>query len=398
MSKIFRAIGGLFVRNNKVSWCIACTGLLYFIISFFYCSVFGSQNVSHRLKLSGSFADKRLYEETVIVNSYSNNERKSVIASVFKKILVRVTGHVDILENEDVKSATANPDNYLRKYSYEGGEQQAGTKPSLKLTFDQVSVDNLIKKTNFPILGGKRTNVLVVIAIDKQGDRYMINREGREEGADEIMKAFQARAIPAFFPLWDIADQSIKVGDVLGGVEDGLNELANRYYAKSFVVGKILALKKDNMQLYRGKLTYEFREKKYTRELEDVTFEELKLGIVNLVSETLSSDHIIQTADNEKSKTIMVVVNGMNALNKWDYLERRIKSISGVKDFKIKKLSKAHLEVKVNFSGDLKTFQDSMLADKKMKAILNKNILEQGKEGSVDLVDRYLHYNWYNEK
>ena len=360
--------------------------------------VFGSQNVSHRMQLSGSFADKRLYEETVIVNSYSNNERKMVIASVFKKILIRVTGHVDILENEDVKSATENLDNYLRKYSYEGGEQQSGMKPSLKLTFDQVSVDKLINKTKFPILGGKRTNVLVVIAIDNQGDRYMINREGREEGADEIMMAFQARAIPAFFPLWDIADQTIKVGAVLGGVEDGLNELANRYYAKSFVVGRILTLNKENKILYRGKLTYHFREKKYTRELEEVTFEELKLGIVNLVSETLSSDHINQTTDNEKSKTIMVVVNGMNALNKWDYLARRLKSISGVKNFKINKISKVQLEVKVSFSGDLKIFQDNMLADKKMKAIVNKNILEKRKEEKETIVDKYLFYNWDNEK
>jgi hypothetical protein len=196
-----------------------------------------------------------LYAAESQVFSQKRSERATAMVSALAEVLVKVSGRRDAALLPGVAQATRSPGKFLQQYRYralsaeerERALQEAAANnvkaadPQIVLfRFDKAAVDKVLRDNDLPVWGATRPATLAWLAVQDEGNRYLVGNDSLEPARELLTREAQRRGLALLLPLMDLEDQqSLSFADVWGGFRDPILRASARYRTESVMVGRM---------------------------------------------------------------------------------------------------------------------------------------------------------------
>jgi len=189
-----------------------------------------------------------MYEAEIELADQGRESRNEAMQEALGKVLLKVSGRTEVLEDEALRAEMANARRYVQQYRYrsessptgERSESSTGTKLFLHVSFDRGSVDGLLQRLGFTVWSAARPVTLAWLAVDDEKQRQLVGANDRGLVREVVEVMAESRAIPVKLPLLDLTDQSrVRAVDVWGGFTDNIESASARYESEAILIGKL---------------------------------------------------------------------------------------------------------------------------------------------------------------
>lgn len=213
-----------------------------------YTLVFGLGVVSGMIAPAGAAEVQDLYDARVPVIAQGESERHAAIRSAFAEVLVKVTGDQRAPSLSPLAATLDDPMKFVQQFRYRTleaprpEEADAGREytQAIHVSFDPQAVNQLLQDAGVPVWGRTRPTTLLWVAVEDQGERYLVDADSGVELPKTILQAAERRGLPVLLPLLDLVDQRrIGFTDVWGNFEDAVLGASARYETGAVLVGRL---------------------------------------------------------------------------------------------------------------------------------------------------------------
>ncbi|WDD97287.1 DUF2066 domain-containing protein [Thalassomonas actiniarum] len=189
---------------------------------------------------------KDLYQAKVPVNSQAKAERNRALKQALRSVIVKVSGQEAAVDNDVVKQAVANHQQYLSQYTYERlaaystKNDPVKNKLVLQATFDEHKINALFQQAQLSLWGNLRPQVLLWL-IEEQGlSRSILSSSSRSPLPGIATDYARQRGLPVIMPLMDLTDASqVRISDIWGRFAEPVRAASSRYYPEAIVVIRV---------------------------------------------------------------------------------------------------------------------------------------------------------------
>lgn len=179
---------------------------------------------------------KGLYQADTAVASQSTRERRQALKALLGKVLIKVSGQSNVVENPDIIRGVKKAVNMVTEFSFQRRDNQL----MLSATFDSVRVDGLLKEANIPVWGSLRPSVMVWMGIEDNGQRRVISETEHGNLLDTINNVADVRGLPLLLPVMDLEDQmNIDINDIWGRFSESVAKANLRYGTDYLIIAKV---------------------------------------------------------------------------------------------------------------------------------------------------------------
>ena len=189
---------------------------------------------------------KGLYEAEMFVGSQTRGERTLAMTAALAEGFTKVSGRRDARLRPSLAKALRSPGSYLQQYHYRPlpagtpTDTTAGDDPQLLvLRFDKPAVDKLLREAGLPVWGATRPSVLAWLAVEDDGQRYLLSADSPEPLRRLLEDSAQRRGLALLLPLQDLEDQmALGFADVWGEFRDPILRASQRYRPEVVLAGR----------------------------------------------------------------------------------------------------------------------------------------------------------------
>jgi len=276
---------------------------------------------------------KGLYESKVLVTSQAKKERTEALRQAFMRIIIRVSGRIDIVQSADypnIQEAIELATRYAQQYRYLKYKPQPGADQTKKLIlwvrFDEAAVTRLLSNNNIPIWGSARPATLVWLVIDNRGQREMIANNSQHEARNILVRQSRQRGVPLRLPLLDLKDRSsLRISDVWGNFESPIMLASQRYQTEAVLVGRAFQSTGGYWNV-RWSLYSDSRRQDWS--MSGSTLDEVLLPGIDTTAEILSSRYA--SAGQAEAGIVLVQVKDIKNLADYNRVLAYLKKLSHV--------------------------------------------------------------------
>jgi len=169
--------------------------------------------------------------------------RRAALSQALATVLVRITGDESVATSEAVQPLLRDPGQFVVQYRFiETPATEAGEQPELRLwaQFDEVALARALRKLGLPYWGRDRPDVLVWLAVDDHGQRFLVSETSASPLVEALHEAAQRRGLPVSLPLLDLEDQrAVSFSDLWGGFLGPVQQASERYRPQVVLVGRV---------------------------------------------------------------------------------------------------------------------------------------------------------------
>jgi len=184
-----------------------------------------------------------LFQVEVAAAGRDAGSRDAALGQALGQVLLRITGSAESLNKSSIKPVLKNPSRFAQQYRFrEIPAETPGQAEQLMLwvQFDGVALAREVREAGLPYWGSERPDVLLWLAIDNRGRRYLVSDNSEGSVAHSLSQSAYRRGLPLTLPLMDLEDQrAVQFTDVWGGFVGSLQEASQRYRPQVILVGKL---------------------------------------------------------------------------------------------------------------------------------------------------------------
>jgi uncharacterized protein len=183
-----------------------------------------------------------LFEAEVDATGRDTGARDAALAGALEQVLVRLTGSRAALQGAAGAGLLEQPGRFVEQFRFvepsAGDTLQSGLK--LWAQFDGVSLARELRQAGLPYWGPERPDVLVWLAIDDRGRRYLASETGAQPVTAMLQQAGQQYGVPLTLPLMDLEDQrAVEFTDVWGRFSGRVELASQRYRPQAILTARL---------------------------------------------------------------------------------------------------------------------------------------------------------------
>lgn len=288
--------------------------------------------------MSSAEVVKGLYEATVPVNSQSREERQQALQTALSEILVRVSGRQEVasgLPLPEIEAALAHPSRYAQQFRYRRVAQPAQTEEGeeqsdqvLWVRFDPAAIDELLRHSGLPVWGHTRPVILVWLAIDDRGHRFLLSNNDTHEARQLLMSQARRRGIPIRLPLLDLTDHAtVRTSDVWGNFEENIMKASSRYQPDGILVGQVY---QGLNGFWNARWTFHLQGRSYQWNRQGAVLAEVLDPGVDAMANTLGQHFAQYDRGDADNSAVVIQVKGVQGLPDYNRLVAYLNSLSSV--------------------------------------------------------------------
>jgi len=278
-----------------------------------------------------------LYEAEVVVQSQSHSERDKAMGDALLQVLKKVSGHSNVGSLSGISDALNHPDRFLQQYLYRGINEAQYPIPNVSsrsqlawFRFDEQAVNHLLRNNNLAVWGHTRPSTLVWLAVEENGQRYILGADSQEELRDVLLYDAKRQGMALVLPLLDLQDQqALSFADLWGNFQDSILNASSRYQAEAVLVGRLTLSSRDRWggrwTLYEGG-----RSISWEGQASDPSMV-LSSGMAGTM-EALANRYAPQTPSDGSPNVVYLAVNGVRSLKDFARVSKYLSSLEVVKD------------------------------------------------------------------
>jgi uncharacterized protein len=185
-----------------------------------------------------------LYQTVVPVSDQGAGERLRAMRIGLGKVLVKVTGDSQIRSSINTVETFSNAERYVTEYGYiryqdpqaKPSSEEPGT--GLSLSFDEASINRLLRQNQLQIWPSDRPGLLVWLVIDDSvNGKNFVSSETMPVAVETLGRLMGDRGAPLISPLLDLQDrQVLSPGSAWNFNQVALAAASERYNTESWMV------------------------------------------------------------------------------------------------------------------------------------------------------------------
>ncbi|MGD8615147.1 MAG: DUF2066 domain-containing protein [Gammaproteobacteria bacterium] len=183
-----------------------------------------------------------LFQAEVDAAGRDSGARQAALRAALRQVLVRVTGSARTLRQAPAQALLRKPGRFVEQYRFQEIQDTEGGEKQLRLwvQFDSVALTREVRGAGLPYWGSERPDVLLWLAVDDRGQRYIVSEAADSQAAGAVGRAAAERGLPVTLPLMDLEDQrEVQFTDVWGGFLGGLEAASQRYRPQVILAGRL---------------------------------------------------------------------------------------------------------------------------------------------------------------
>jgi hypothetical protein len=306
-------------------------------------------SVSHAAIVNG------LYEAEEVVHSQSHSQRNQAMSNALLRVFQKVSGRSKLQSLPAIANALSHPDRFLQQYLYRGINEakypvpNAGPRSQLVwFRFDERAVNRLLRSNDISVWGRTRPATLVWLAVEENGQRYMVGSDSQEELLGLLKYTAQRQGMALVLPLLDLEDQrALNFADLWGNFQDSIMNASKRYQPDAVLVGRLTLTSADSWDA-RWTLYDSGRNLSWEGRDADPTVV-LSAGMAGTM-EALAN-HYNQMPDNGSPSAVYLAVTGVDSLKDFARVSKYLNSLEVVKDVKPATIRKDSARFRLDIRG-----------------------------------------------
>jgi hypothetical protein len=182
-----------------------------------------------------------LFQGQVAAAGRDAGARDAALRQALQQVLVRVTGSNRELDTASARELLREPGRFVEQYRFQELDDAESEQPLLLwVQFDAVALTREIRAAGMPYWGSERPDVLLWLAIDDRGQRYVVSETADNSASRAVQRAARLHGLPVTLPLMDLEDRrAVQFTDVWGGFLAALEPASRRYRPQVVLVGKL---------------------------------------------------------------------------------------------------------------------------------------------------------------
>lgn len=169
--------------------------------------------------------------------------RQQALKQALTTVLVRITGDAGIAGNRQAQTLLREPGRFVAQFRFnEIPAETPDEAPELRLwaQFDEVALTRALRELGLPYWGRDRPDVLVWLAVDNNGKRFLVSDTSQNPLAEALHDAAQQDGLPVSLPLLDLEDQrAVNFSDLWGGFTGPVQKASERYRPQVVLIGRV---------------------------------------------------------------------------------------------------------------------------------------------------------------
>ena len=268
---------------------------------------------------------KDLYRADVAVKSESVAERKLAIQQALAEVLVKVSGHRDVMVDEQANSL-------VQQFRYYEQEQDAEKQLFIQVDFDSDGVVNLLHQNKQTVWGAVRPNIVIWLVISDGKEQRFMSNEFAGELSKQIKKIAQQRGLAVTMPVLDLQDlTTVSAEDVWFGNMLVLTQASQRYKADVTVLGRF---HKNGSGQWQAMWTLLSNDDRISKNFADNKIEDVVEQGMQYVADSLATEYAV--ADNEtKHNTILLRVANISSAEQYNDVLEDLRGLAPVEDIEV---------------------------------------------------------------
>ena len=205
-------------------------------------AIFGSILLTLTGLLSSTFAlsADNFFAEAMAVQDRSESELQRAAGDALARVLVRVSGDEQVLDEAPFASAVEDAQSYVLSYSYQD-DMEAGTRVFFE--FDDTFIRSLFRDHSVLYWEQRRPPLVIWLALDEPLSRRFAARSDGDELLLPSLEQFETRGVEVRFPLLDLVDSAaLSVNAIWERDFDQIRRASVRYGTEHALVGRWIDL------------------------------------------------------------------------------------------------------------------------------------------------------------
>jgi hypothetical protein len=285
-----------------------------------------------------------LYRAAVPVVTQDQSEREAAFKTALETVLVRAAGSRDILDQPAAQTLLASAPTYVQQFGYQGTRPMA-----LWVRFDGAALRAAMRDAGLPIWAEERPAVLIWVAIERQGNRYLIAEDSRKRDRMMLQNAAVRRGVPILLPLLDLEDRSqVSATDVLAGFSEAVVAASERYAPDAIAIARVSA-GPDGRWSAHWELDYggESLDWDIQGATLDVVLGDGMSAIADALGERLA---VVESAGGENG--LLIAVEGVDSLKDYAELYAYLDRLELVQDYRTHRVAPGYASFWLRVNGD----------------------------------------------
>lgn len=324
-----------------------------------------------------------LYEVEVAVADKSTGERTRAMTAAFMEVMVRVSGLSKIMQYQEISEAVKRTSHYVQQYRYEKvsrrtppGSTELTEALTLKVRFNENIINQMLRQNRLPVWGVARPATLVWVAVDDQGERYLLGGDRGVQVIDSLNLQARRRGLPLLYPLLDLEDQArISFVDVWGGFADAIRAASERYDVEAIATARLY---RDSTGAWKARwmMFSAGDEQQWTADAAEM--DTLLAQAADSIADILAAQYAIYS-DALKQSGVTLAVYGVRNLDDYARVNGYLQSSNSVASAQLRQVNADHVLYDLEIRGDVTSMERSFALD---------NILAPDKSAAMVAVPR----------
>jgi hypothetical protein len=293
-------------------------------------------------------AGDELFETDVPVESQQPDLRPGYMKAALQDVLVRVTGQPDVMTQAALRAMLANPERFVEQYRYYNQPDSVPPRLMLRVRFDGAALQQALRQQGVAYWGNaERPEVLLWLAVEDHGLRYIVSAQDESEAARQIREAARQRGIPLLLPLLDLEDQGkVRFADVWGGFYDGVDAASPRYNPGVVLIGRLNRTASGSWVA-----RWDLRDRGSWSGGGEQLGDALRAGIETLSGRLVAG--LAAPAPDAASGATSITVDGVDTLTAFARVDDYLASLASVRRLELSRVEGSTLQYALQLSGGL---------------------------------------------
>lgn len=321
-----------------------------------------------------------LYAAEVAVPSQATDVRAAAMQQALIDVLVKVTGNQDIASLPVIKLNLKRADYFVQEYGYSQPTVNSSTY-TLRVQFDQDDVNRLLKKAGVVYWGATRPLVLVWMSVtDADNQATIISGETPGPILEAMKKEGTRYGLPLIFPVMDMNEMNRVTPDQINAASlPLLKDVGQRYAPDAILIGQI----QPAGTRFDSQWVLVLNNQQWAFKVPADSLQGVMTTAMHQVSETLSTRYV-EKNQQPQTQWVTLTVNHVSAGADLEALMDYLKQLSPVEQVELSSVDGDTVQLRVNITGDLATFEQNTQIGQKLK-------LMQADEANVTLTYDWVH-------
>lgn len=351
-----------------------------------------------------------IFTSSVQVDTQQEAERKLAFVDALKRVVVKVTGDAQYLEDPALEPLLSKAQRYVAGFSYQRNilfngtaslneiSETAGSEDGLKAVFAESVPEkeyvltaqfedepllSHIRELGLPVWGALRPSIIAWVVMQRDGERHLINSDYADLSAS-LNRESERSGLPVFLPVGDLEDlSSVDLNELWGLFPSSVQQASQRYPSDFKLLARVFQAE-EGLELKWSLLLGGSIEMGRAKALDyHALWSQMTAGI----AKKLAQQFAVVSDPMANSQELSIVVSGIEQFVDYAGLVEHLERLSSVEGVSVQQIFQDEVGLGIRLRGSRSNFEQQVSLAGKLRMVAPQFFSER-QSGGVDNMAR----------